>query len=172
MSDTDVIDMNTLEKIEKQSSTSPQAGECREKRTLHLSDIAGVASRLGKILAEETHYLSLMDFKAVAMLQNEKLKHISALEIQKNILKLDPTIKASFPKDEIAEFEIVCGMFDKILAENYQHLMRVKTVNQKVVDIVAKAVSGRTAAPTAYSKDGIVVPQSLSDMPLALSQNV
>lgn len=170
MSDTDVIDIRAAVIDEK--TPAPREAQPEEKRTLRLCDITEVASRLGRLLAEESHFLDIMDFKSVAKLQNEKLKLISALEIQKKIIKMDPSIKQNFPQEEMLEFENVSAMFDKILAENYRQLMRMKTVNQKVVDIVAKAVAKRTVAPTAYGKNGVVVPQSLSDVPLALSQNI
>lgn len=169
MSDTDVLDIRAKE---QPGVASVPAVAVVEKRTLRLTDIVGAASRLGKLLAEESRYLDIMDFKAVAGLQNEKMKLVSALEIQKKILKLDPTIKAGFSREDITAFETIAAEFDKTLASNYEKLRRVKIANQKIVDIFARALSKRSAAPAAYGKNGTVLQQPLCDLPFTLSQNV
>lgn len=167
----DVIDIRNI-KLTENLTPAETAPKPQEKRTLQLSEIVDVATRLGRILAQESHFLSVMDFTSVAKLQEEKNKLISALEIQKKILKLDPGIKKGFTEEEIKEFQNVSAMFDTILHENHHQLMRVRAVNLRVVNFIAKAAAERNHSPTAYGKSGGVVPQRLSDLPLALSQNV
>lgn len=181
---TDIIDIkyphfndnhedNREERPQTASLSLEQNEPAKEQRkTLELSEISDIASRLGRVLAEETYLLSIMDVKAVAKLQDEKGKLISALELQKKILKMDPSIKKGFSKEEIKEFENIGHMFDSVLAENYRQLLRVKLVNQRVISMIAKAVIEKTPTAAGYGKNGMVAQQSLQDMPLALRQNI
>lgn len=148
-----------------------QAPVKQERGALTLSEIIDVASRLGRILAQETHLLNTMNMKEVAKLQEEKGKLVSALEIQKKILKLDPAIKNGFLPEEIREFENISLMFDEILKENYRQLLRVKEVNRKVVEVIAKAVAESTPSAAGYGPTGIVPSQTLQHTPLSISQN-
>ena len=168
----DQNDDNGEEKIKTQKTAANDDGNAANKKTLQLSEISDVASRLGQVLAEETHLLSTMDVKGVAKLQDEKNKLIAALELQKKILKMDPSIKKGFSKDEMEEFRNISHMFDSVLADNYRQLLRVKLVNQKVVNVIAQAVMEKTPSAVGYGKNGIMPQQSLQDMPLTLSRNI
>ena len=84
----DQNDDNGEVKIKTQKTAANDDGNAANKKTLQLSEISDVASRLGQVLAEETHLLSTMDVKGVAKLQDEKNKLIAALELQKKILKM------------------------------------------------------------------------------------
>lgn len=172
----DIVDISSPETLEqpKQQPKSETAvpEQPRQKRTLRLSEITEMATRLGRVLAEESHYLSTMNFSAIDKLQEEKMKLVTALDIQKKILKIDPSIKASYSEEEVKEFENVSVIFDQILVENYRQLTRVKLVNKKIVDIIAKAAADESKSPTSYGKNGCVAAKPLSDLPLALNQNV
>lgn len=168
----DILDIQAIEKEETPAVQGDQASKPRERRTLTLEEIIDTATRLRHILTAESQYLDVMDFKSVAHLQEEKNKLITALEIQKKILKLDPTIKANFPREAVNTFKQSTENFDNILGENYRQLLRIKEINRKVVEVIAKAAAGRGAGAATYGKNGAVAPQSLSDMPLALRQSI
>lgn len=166
---TDILDIN-IPATEPGNATQPQPKQ--ERRGLTLPEITSVASRLSDVLAKENQFLIAMKIKEVAELQEEKNKLIAALDIQKKILALDPTIKLGFTQDDIREFEHISLQFEENLKENYRQLLRVKEINRKVVETIAKAIAENTTSQTGYNPQGTAAAPTLQNTPLSVSQDV
>lgn len=163
----DVLDINNEQNTP--SETAPQPAE----RKLELRSVIDVTKRLTDLLAEENNYLQSMQMKSVHKLQDEKLKLVSALEIQKKILKMDPSVKERFTDREKEEFRNITQQFERVLVDNYTNLTRVKAVNQRLVEAIAEAVMDHTPCASGYTPEGRNAPKaSLADLPLSINQNI
>ncbi len=163
----DLVDINNEPTTEQQPT--PQAPE----RKLELRSVIDVTKRLTDLLSEENNYLQAMQMKNVHKLQDEKLKLVSALEIQKKILKMDPSVKSNFSDREKEEFRKITQQFERVLVDNYTNLTRVKAVNQRLVEAIAEAVMDHTPRASGYTPDGSNAPKaSLADVPLSINQNI
>ena len=134
-----------------------------------METITGLTVRLAQLLATENSHLKKMEVGEIAKLQKEKTRLLSALEKIKKEIVRNPTIKNSFSKDELAEYQSISELFSEIAKENHINLKVARDVNSYVIKAVKDVLTSEVMPPQ-YTGKGSGT-HSGSDMALSMTLN-
>lgn len=142
------------------------------KMDIDVEDIISMTKRLNQLLAMETDYLRAQRTDKVKELQDEKMKLITGLEIQKTIIKHNPLVAHGFPLEKKLELKDISKQFEETLTENYHELMKLREVNRTIMSYIAAAVKDQLATRNGYGHKGSMPDPSFKDVPLAFTEDI
>lgn len=162
--------------MKQQTNNQPEKQATQGIHAINISDTIAMTARLTDLLLEETHYLKSNEISKISSLQEEKLLLTNALEQQKKILLRDPSVVNRLPKDEVSSLKEKYSVFEEILEENHQALMRATIVNKHVVDAVISVVKTQMPQASGYGYNGASIDKGKENMaftpPLSVSEKI
>jgi flagellar biosynthesis/type III secretory pathway chaperone len=118
------------------------------------SDMIKVITKLSDLLAKENELLDMKQITQVEELQEEKERLTRIMSFFKSEIQKDPSVLGRFPKVQMRELKCVVQIFDRLLNNNYQTLVKARAVNEKVVEAVASSLHDHVTSQSGYNKDG------------------
>ncbi len=121
---------------------------------LSLKDVIADVVRLKEILREETAHMRSFNMKPVREVHEEKMQLIKKLELQKKLIKHNPALLGDKTPQEVENFKVITADMEDLLMSNYLEALKAKEVNERVVQIVSKAVMRESQESAGYSSNG------------------
>lgn len=134
--------------------SKPQTENAGKTNKVTINDMIETVTDLSNILTQETNLLKQRKMAFVEELQDRKEQLTKRLEIFRKIAKKDRRLLGEFSAQKQKELENIFGMFEKILKENHQELLKARLLNNKVVEAVAHAVKDNLKRKESYGMEG------------------
>lgn len=122
--------------------------------TMEPSDIIDITKRLADILRQEAQMIKEMKLSKLHTLQEEKLNLTSILESYKNVLKDNPHIVRSIPKNTLGEMKDIAKDFETVVAEDAIQIQKARKVHGIVMEALKNAVLKQNSISKGYNKSG------------------
>jgi len=123
-------------------------------RQIHMSDLLRDMAQLKALLMRETALLCAMRIKDVEALNEEKLRLISRVELQKRLIESDP---ARLTGGELYSKESLKAMakdIEKTARINYQETLKAREINRKVLAVVSGEMEKYERRTSGYNRGG------------------
>ncbi len=124
--------------------------------TTRLGDLIAITSRLIDLMGKEIEMLRSMRPQDIGALQKDKVSLALAYERHIQELRDDPSLLATAKPNLKVELKRITGRFQEMLNENESAIKAVKSVSEKLLTAIAKAVTEKRGNAAAYSKEGAI----------------
>ncbi|MCD6035536.1 MAG: hypothetical protein K0R63_1277 [Rickettsiales bacterium] len=161
--------LQTLALLDKLTSNEKE-GQAVEWST-EIDNMISVIARLTELLSFETAYLRKREVSKLKALQEEKDSLTSILELYKARLHREQgALKSLFlPKQQ--ELKALFVLFEQVTQENQLELIKVRAINERVVEAVSNALQEHLETQTGYNPKG-TRGDSVSIPPIAFSEQI
>ncbi len=147
----DTVEISEGYSSEKRS----MVGRSNEQVELSFSEMILDMNSLKILLEKETMYLKKMEIEDVKNMHDEKNRLIRKLEIQKTLIKRDPSLLKGWNENGIIALKSLSDSLSNIMVENYREVMKAKEVNQWVLEAIVNSVSKYEAKSGGYGINGM-----------------
>ncbi len=137
-----------------QEFQAPREMLANKNATIGLPDLIGDIKQLGLLLAMETDYLRDMQIENVKTVQDEKLRLVRKLELQKKLIAYNPGVLIDRTMRGIEELKQAQHALNAIMVENRQELLKAREINKLVVDAIVEAVEDHLRQTKGYNAGG------------------
>ncbi|MCE3233071.1 MAG: hypothetical protein K0R98_1328 [Rickettsiaceae bacterium] len=119
-------------------------------------DMLNVTKRLCVILKEEIELIKEMKLGQLNQFNEEKLKLTSIMESYKEVLKNNPAIVRSIPKDILDEMRQVNREFEETIAQDGKQIIKAKKVHSIIMDAIKTVLENRSKRNAVYNQHGLL----------------
>ncbi len=158
--------------LEKEKTVSRPAGQL----PFHFTDIIRASIKLAVLLRHETALVRASKIRDTQPLQDDKQKLTRLLELQKEHLKNNPQLLRQLSPELRQQLRDAEKELTDALRENHTELLVARTINQRVVDAVMRAVdeaAGKVEGYNRYGTSGIKILSYQTNTPaVAFNQSV
>lgn len=122
--------------------------------TISLPELVSDIKQLGLLLAMETDYLRDMQVENVKAIQDEKLRLVRKLELQKKLIAYNPGVLIDRTAQGVEELKQAQNLLNGLMAENMRELYKAREVNRLVVDAIVETVEEHLQHNHGYNARG------------------
>lgn len=140
--------------IRYDANAAHQADGTVGERQLKIDHLLGVLSRLSELLSEETAFLVDMRVSEIKGMLQEKQDLVQAVEDYKSVLKQYPALLEGLPHTKQQELLTQLRIFDEVVKENHDALVRVQKVNSTVMEALNSSLKEFVASRSVYGDRG------------------
>lgn len=138
-----------------QPHMAEEAGQHTESDwEFNFSDMVEASVRLKNILEQETQFLRAMQIQQMGELQETKHQLVHILELQKQYINEHPEVLEKLSMGQREKLRQASAALSAELLANHRELTIARSINQKVVELVAQAMERDVGTGNGYSATG------------------